>query len=303
MSTPLTLTNVSEPELLRLAEEIAFALTPGDTIALEGDLGAGKTTFARALIRTLSDGAVSEVPSPTFTLVQTYETRRFDVAHFDLYRLTHPNELLELGLDLALKRGVAVIEWPSRAASLMPGDRITVVLSDTGAPEKRDISVSGTGAAAKRISRLTEIRQFLGTKGWGGADVRFSFLQGDASPRRYARLQKSDGSRAVLMDAPRQPDGPPVRDGKPYSQVAHLAEDVRPFVAIAHTLSASGFSSPQIFAHDLPRGLLLIEDFGDAVFGPEVMRGRDQAALRNCSPGSCENNIPLHMECRLHAHP
>ena len=285
MSAALTLTHVSEPELLRLAEEVAFALSPGDTIALEGDLGAGKTTLARALIRALSDGAISEVPSPTFTLVQTYETRRFDVAHFDLYRLTDPNELLELGLDLALKRGVAIVEWPSRATGLIPEDRITITLSDTGAANRRDIAISGTGSgsgngtSAKRISRLGEIRHFAGANGWGGADVRFSFLQGDASPRRYARLQKSDGSRAVLMDAPRQPDGPPVRDGKPYSQVAHLAEDVRPFVAIAHTLSASGFSSPQIFAHDLPRGLLLIEDFGDAVFGPEVMRGRDQAAL------------------------
>ncbi len=279
MSAPLTLTHVSEPDLLRLAEEIAFALLPGDTIALEGDLGAGKTTFARALIRALSDGAIREVPSPTFTLVQTYETRRFDVAHFDLYRLTDPNEVLELGLDLALKRGVAIIEWPSRAAGMIPEDRITVTLSDTGAPDRRDITISGTGTAAKRISRLSEIRQFANANGWGGADVRFSFLQGDASPRRYARLRKSDGSRAVLMDAPRQPDGPPVRDGKPYSQVAHLAEDVRPFVAIAHALSVSGFSSPQIFAHDMPSGLLLIEDFGDAVFGPEVLRRGDQAAL------------------------
>jgi N-acetylmuramate 1-kinase len=279
MHTPLLLTNVSEPDLLRFAEELAFALMPGDVVALEGDLGAGKTTFARGLIRALSNGTISEVPSPTFTLVQTYETRRFDVAHFDLYRLTDPNELGELGLDLALKRGIAIIEWPSRAASLIPPDRICITLSDAGAPDVRNVSITGTGAAASRVARLGDIRDFVKAHGWGGADIRFSFLQGDASPRRYARLRKPDSSRCVLMDAPRQPDGPPIRDGKPYSRIAQLAEDVRPFVAIAQALKASGFSSPDIYAHDLSRGLLLIEDLGDAVFGSEVMRGGNQAAL------------------------
>jgi N-acetylmuramate 1-kinase len=279
MSAPLVLSDLSESDLLRLAEEIAFALMPGDTLALEGDLGAGKTTFARCLIGALSDGAISEVPSPTFTLVQTYETRRFDVAHFDLYRLTDPNEVLELGLDLALKRGIAIIEWPSRAADLLPPDRITLTLTEAGTPERRNGVLSGMGRTLQRVERLGELRDFAAANGWGGADVRFSFLQGDASPRRYARLRRADGRRCVLMDAPRQPDGTPIRDGKPYSRIAHLAEDVRPFVAIGHALKASGFSSPEIYAHDLARGFLLIEDLGDAVLGSEVLRGGDQAAL------------------------
>jgi N-acetylmuramate 1-kinase len=279
MSSPLVLTSLSEPELLRLAQEVAFALMPGDVIALEGDLGAGKTTFARGLIRALSDGKIFEVPSPTFTLVQTYETRRFDVAHFDLYRLADPQELLELGLDMALKRGIAIIEWPSRAEDLIPDERITIALSDVGNADVRDVSISATGPAAQRMTRLGEIRAFLQTNGWGAADTRVSYLQGDASPRRYARLQKADGTRAILMDSPRTADGPPIRDGKPYSRIAHLAEDVRPFVAIGKALTGSGFSSPQIYAHDLDNGLLLIEDLGDAVFGAEVSRGGDQAAL------------------------
>jgi tRNA threonylcarbamoyl adenosine modification protein YjeE len=279
MPTPLILTHLTEPEVQRLAEEVAFALVSGDTIALEGDLGAGKTTFARALIRALSGGAVQEVPSPTFTLVQTYETKRFEVAHFDLYRLTDAQELLELGLDLALKRGVAIIEWPSRAADLIPDERITLFFSDADAPDVRAIKLTAAGPAAQRMQRLHEIRNFAQANGWGAADTHLSYLQGDASPRRYARLQKSDGTRAILMDSPRQPDGPPIRDGKPYSRIAHLAEDVRPFVAIANALRQSGFSAPEIFAHDLDRGLLLIEDFGDAVFGAEVGRGTDQATL------------------------
>lgn len=279
MPAPLTLTNLSEPDIQRLAQDLAFALVPGDILALNGDLGAGKTTFARALIHALSDGEMCEVPSPTFTLVQTYATRRFDVAHFDLYRLTEPHEILELGLDLALKNGIAIVEWPSRADDLIPEDRITVTLSDTGSADHRDIAISGSRSAQNRIRRLSEIRAFVATHGWGGADVHFSYLQGDASARRYARLRKSDGQRAILMDSPRQPDGPPIRDGKPYSRIAHLAEDVRPFVAVGHALASAGFSTPQIYAHDMDRGMLLIEDLGDAVFGAEVGRGADQSAL------------------------
>jgi N-acetylmuramate 1-kinase len=279
MTPPITLTSLSEPELLRLAQELAFALMPCDMIALEGDLGAGKTTFARALIRALSDDTTLEVPSPTFTLVQTYETRRFEVAHFDLYRLVDPQELLELGLDMALKRGVAIIEWPSRAAGLIPDERITVALSDVGNADVRNATLSATGPAAARMMRFAAIRTFLQDKGWGAADTRISYLQGDASPRRYARLQKASGQRAILMDSPRTPDGPPIRDGKPYSRIAHLAEDVRPFVAIGNALTGSGFSTPEIYAHDLDHGLLVIEDFGDAVFGSEVSRGGDQAGL------------------------
>ncbi len=279
MPASFTFNNLSEDELLRLAEEIAFTLLPGDVLALEGDLGAGKTTFARGLIRALSGGTVIDVPSPTFTLVQTYETPRFEVAHFDLYRLSDPNELNELGLDLALKRGVAIIEWPSRAAALIPDDRITLELSDTGAAGVRTAILTGAGNTGRRIERFGDIRLFLEKHAWSGASVRFSYLQGDASPRRYARLQQSGGSRAVLMDAPRQPDGPVVRDGKPYSRIAHLAEDVRPFVAVDQSLAAAGFSVPEIFAHDMDRGLLLIEDLGDAVFGAEVKRGADQLVL------------------------
>ena len=109
--------DLTESDVARLAGEVAFFLQPGDMLGLEGDLGAGKSTFARALIRALSSDPALEVPSPTFTLMQTYETPRFDIAHFDLYRVTDPSELDELGLEAALKDGVAVIEWPSRAGT------------------------------------------------------------------------------------------------------------------------------------------------------------------------------------------
>lgn len=280
MTHPIVFQNLTEPDVLRFAEHIAFALTTGDVLALEGDLGAGKTTFARGLIRALSGNGITEVPSPTFTLLQSYELPRFDIAHFDLYRLTSPDELQELGLDLALKRGAAVVEWPSRAADLLPVSRFTLHFADGTDADSRTLTLAGHGEQnAARAARVGEIYEFLTANDWNGADAQLTYLQGDASPRRYARITRKNGERCILMDSPRQPDGPAVRDGKPYSRIAHLAEDVRPFVAVGNALSAAGFSAPEIIGHNLQRGFLLIEDLGDAVFGAEVHRGADQHAL------------------------
>ncbi len=136
---------ISETMLGRLAEDVAFAARPGDLVTLSGDLGAGKTTFARALIRALANGAHEEIPSPTFTLVQTYETPRMPVAHFDLYRLSLPSELDELGLDLALRTGLALIEWPERAGGTLPHDRLDILLEDNGEDTTRRLTLTGHG--------------------------------------------------------------------------------------------------------------------------------------------------------------
>ncbi len=148
---------------------------------------------------------------------------------------------------------------------------------------KRILRIGETSSSAPdlaaRLDRFAAIRDFLTRAGWSDASITFSYLQGDASPRRYARLVKADGTRAILMDSPQRPDGPPIRDGKSYSAIAHLAESVKAFVAIDSALAAVGLSVPRIFAEDLAEGLLLIEDFGDKVFGAELARGRDQASL------------------------
>ncbi len=111
-----------------LGAKVARALEIGDVVCLWGGLGAGKTTLARGLIRALM-GPDEEAPSPTFTLVQTYEGPRFPIAHLDLYRLSGPEELRELGLDEAMVEGAAVIEWPERLEGRLPVDRLDIRLA------------------------------------------------------------------------------------------------------------------------------------------------------------------------------
>lgn len=246
----------------RLMVDVACAIEPGDLITLSGDLGAGKTTFARAFIRYLAGDETIEVPSPSFTLMQAYELPRFTVVHGDLYRLTGPGELAELGFDDLPDSVVTLLEWPDRAAGLLPADRLDIAL--TLSPQQgetfRNARVTGYGSFAARTERIALIRRFLERAGLGLAGRRR--IQGDASTRSYERLTQ-DGASCILMNAPRRPDGPIVRDGKPYSAIAHLAEDVTPFVAMAQGMRARGFSAPAVLMADREAGLLVIEDLGN----------------------------------------
>jgi tRNA threonylcarbamoyladenosine biosynthesis protein TsaE len=120
-----------------LARRLAPCLGPGDLVALWGDLGAGKTAFARALIRAATGAPDEEVPSPTFTLLQTYETAAGPICHFDLYRLRHPGELVELGWDDALADAIVLVEWPDRAGDLLPSSRLDIALESVGQEQAR----------------------------------------------------------------------------------------------------------------------------------------------------------------------
>ncbi len=268
---------VDETGLVRLAQLLALKVRVGDVLALRGDLGAGKTTFARALIRAVLADDAAEVPSPTFSLSQSYVSPRAGITHFDMYRLVSADEAVEVGLEEAWAGGIAIVEWPERVAELLPEQRFEIVFAEAPDPSIRIITMTAQGACLQRLERLGEIVDFLALlPPWNKA--RVAYLQGDASTRAYARLHIDGGSR-VLMDAPRQPDGPPIRDGKSYSQIAHLAEDMRPFSAISNALRREGLSAPEVFAEDLDKGLLLIEDMGDRVFGQEIFRGASQAEL------------------------
>lgn len=127
----LTLNLADDAATAALGARLGAVARAGDVVALFGDLGAGKTTLARALIRHLT-GPETDAPSPTFTLVQTYTAPDFPIWHFDLYRLEHPGEARELGLEEAVD-GLALIEWPERLGSYLPAQRLEVRLSFDGA--------------------------------------------------------------------------------------------------------------------------------------------------------------------------
>jgi tRNA threonylcarbamoyladenosine biosynthesis protein TsaE len=128
----------------RLAAGLAPHGRRGDVIALEGDLGAGKTTFARAFLEAL--GVAEEVPSPTFSLVQLYETPALEVWHFDLYRLTEPDEVWELGFEEARAAGLALVEWPERLGPHLPADRLHLVFAHDGAGRRVSLAAHGDWA-------------------------------------------------------------------------------------------------------------------------------------------------------------
>lgn len=129
----------------RLGAALAHELRPGEAVCLYGPLGAGKSTLARALVRALTTPD-EDVPSPTFTLVQFYEGARLKVAHFDLYRLSNPDEAYEIGLDEALDEGAAVVEWPERLEGRLPPDRLDVVISLSEDDDGRRVRLTPHGA-------------------------------------------------------------------------------------------------------------------------------------------------------------
>ncbi|TPK72675.1 tRNA (adenosine(37)-N6)-threonylcarbamoyltransferase complex ATPase subunit type 1 TsaE [Mesorhizobium sp. B2-4-18] len=250
-----------ETQTARLGEDLALALRVGDVLALKGDLGAGKSTLARALIRALADDAGLEVPSPTFTLVQSYDTR-VPVHHFDLYRLSSATELDELGFEESLAQGAALIEWPERADGYLPKATVLIELVQHG--EGRLARLSGQGATFDRMARSLAMRGFLESTGWGQARRRH-FI-GDASARSYEIVTLAGEAPRVLMNSPRLVLGPPVRDGKPYAVIAHTAQSVSAFVAIDRALLAAGVAVPRIDAQDLDQGFLLLEHLGSEGF-------------------------------------
>lgn len=137
----MMITTTSEAETIEAARAFAATLRPRDIVLLNGTLGMGKSVFSRAVIRALTGDETLEVPSPTFTLVQTYDTPEADIWHFDLYRLKDPEELYEIGWEEALGSAILLIEWPERLGYLTPKAAISVTLAQGETPNSRRITI------------------------------------------------------------------------------------------------------------------------------------------------------------------
>ena len=142
----------------RLGAALAGLVRPGDTLLLHGAIGAGKTHLARALIQTCLS-RLEDVPSPSFTLVQTYTANGFEIWHADLYRLSHPDEVWELGLNDAFETAVCLVEWPDRLGTAAPANALHITLSDFG--DGRRAVLSGEGHAALLETLARDLRDYV----------------------------------------------------------------------------------------------------------------------------------------------
>jgi tRNA threonylcarbamoyladenosine biosynthesis protein TsaE len=151
----LTIELPDETATQALARSLAALANSGEQLALIGDLGAGKTVFARAFVRALC-GADIEVPSPTFTIVQTYDAKDGrELFHFDLYRLESPDEALELDIDDAFANGISLIEWPERLGSFLPPNHLKLTLSYSDTESQRLAIITAGNNWTERLREIS----------------------------------------------------------------------------------------------------------------------------------------------------
>ena len=259
ISVKLALPDISA--VRRFAGWIAPRLNKGDWLLLSGDLGAGKTELARCIIRQIF-GVHTDVPSPTFTLIQHYESPEIKLLHTDLYRLESSEEIAELGL-LDETDSIVLVEWPEKLGVYMPEKAVTIRLQDVGSIRQCTLHVAPDNADFFHgfddfINREKVLTDFLEKNGYGQA-VRTT-LAGDASSRRYERLEM-DNKRFILMDWPALPN-----ENDDYKAKVFLSKSVTDFRDICAYLIRCGLSAPEIYAEDDAQGLLVLEDFGQHNF-------------------------------------
>ena len=265
--TTCRFTNCSETEVEAIARDFAQVAIEGDIITLVGNLGSGKTLFCRAFIRQLLGVKDLEVPSPTYLISIEHKTDgKPSVNHIDLFRISDASELDELGLDEIVENSIVMIEWPDKAIQTLPSIRLNIEIEIVD-EATRNLTINAPDELANRYCRSVQIGKFLRNH-TNNTYTRKPFAA-DASARNYELINIGD-KPSILMDAPAAPDGPPVKNGLPYSRIAHLAEEVESFVAISKLLRSRDFYAPEIYAQDYENGLVLLEYLGaDTIITPD----------------------------------
>lgn len=262
----------------RLAQDIALGVPNTCSILLNGDLGAGKTTFARGFIRCLMPHE-NEIPSPTYSIVQTYTSKQLTILHSDLYRISSVEELDELGLFEETSERILLVEWPEKAANAFDDDCIDIQFT-ISASGQRHIELSCPETMGEKLARSLRIRAFINESHQKEAERQH--LIGDASARSYEYCSFDD-QRRILMNSPHMPDGAPIKDGKPYSRLAHLAESITPYIAITKLLEEKGFTVPHITAADHDQGFALLDDLGqDGLLVEGIPQSERYALATSC---------------------
>ena len=157
-----TLLLANESDTARLGESLAEILLPGDTVLLDGALGIGKSTLARAVVRSLSGDRHLNVPSPTYTLAQVYDLPSGTVHHIDLFRLDGPDDCIELGLEDVFGTDLALVEWPDRLGHNVPEEWVRVRLVPGDRPGSRQAELRGTGSPALHDRLASAVRRYRG---------------------------------------------------------------------------------------------------------------------------------------------
>jgi N-acetylmuramate 1-kinase len=263
------LSSINQEALEALAKSLSLWARPGLLITLTGDLGSGKSTFARAFLRCLANSETLEVPSPTFALIQTYSETRIPAAHIDLYRINEVSEIQELGVGELLQTHIVLVEWPERLPKFTD-DVLAITLSGSGGT--RELTLEASGRWKNALARNVEIEEFLRTQKIVPATRKF--LEGDASSRRYETVTDETGTH-VLMDMPERSDHAIAKHGKSYSALVHLADNINAVIGVNQHLHALGYSAPKILGVDGTKGLAIMERLEGEVHVTMMRRGED----------------------------
>ena len=223
-------------DLQQFVKELSVILKPGDVIALNGQIGSGKTTFAKLLINSLTETPLEEISSPTFNLYQTYESGALEIAHYDFYRIESEIELSEIDLGDSFENKICIIEWADKYSKILPDDRIEILIECQDVD--RIYKVKPLGKSREIIDNLNKIKNFL-----NDLDINFTGLEklpGDASKRKYFRVTGLKDNM-ILMDATQENDT---------KSKTGLSQGIDDFIIIGEYLDSINVRVPRLIARN-----------------------------------------------------